>query len=168
MRRLVGNRTGASLPLVLRLYVALVRPILEYCSSIWDCEKQSYKYELDAIQRAALLAASGAPHTTSSDSLHVYCSIQPLDDRREAAAIATMERAARLDLTHPLREHYELWRNRGSPLSNHSVFVRAATASALLRRFCEIGSGGDDFAEPLPRDHIVPTQSKRPARQASK
>ena len=153
IRRVAGEKTGATLPVFLRLYTALVRPLMEYASSIWDCEKQSYKYELDAIQRGALLSATGALHTTGSDSLHVYCSIQTLADRREMATIMTLERASRLDSSHPLSVSYYDWRRRGSPASTFSVFVRASTASSVLHRFSHYRTGGDLYAEPLPTRH---------------
>ena len=36
IRRLVGEQWGATLPVVIKLYLALVRPILEYACPVWD------------------------------------------------------------------------------------------------------------------------------------
>ena len=102
VKRIVGVETGATTLVVLRLYEALVRPILEYACCVWDCERPTYKRQLDGVQRGALLAATGALHTTSTEALQVYCNIPSLSDRRELATILSMEKAARLDHSHPL------------------------------------------------------------------
>ena len=135
VRRVVGKKSGATISVVLRLYFALVRPIIEYACSVWDCERIANKTCLDALQRAAMLSATGALHTTSTAALEVYCNVQSLGERRECFSALCMEKASRLDGTHPVAVLYSRWRERGSPPLPFSVFSRAAAACSIIGRF---------------------------------
>ena len=48
----------SSLSTIIRLYLSLVRPILEYCSIIWDPSSSTLSHSLESIQLFALKIAS--------------------------------------------------------------------------------------------------------------
>ena len=48
-----GNLTNCSITIIRQAYLALVRPIMEYASPVWDPYYNSDIYRLDRVQRRA-------------------------------------------------------------------------------------------------------------------
>jgi hypothetical protein len=74
---------GADGALLLRLYKALIRPILDYGCEAFDSTTDSLKAHLDSIQYKALKICTGALRGTSLISLQVECGEPPLKFRRK-------------------------------------------------------------------------------------
>ena len=49
IRRTVGSNDPATMK---KLFVALVRPIIEYCAPLWTPNKESHKHKLEGVQRS--------------------------------------------------------------------------------------------------------------------
>ena len=152
VKRVVGDKWGATLPVVLKLYSALVRPVLEYACAVWDCADATTKKQLDGIQRAALLAATGAAHTTSTAALEVYCNLQSLQLRRDFISATTLQRIRRLDSTHPVAQVYRAWIEKGRPFSRASLFPRAFALCSSFYRSAGCVQAPVEFIEVL--DHL--------------
>ena len=151
IRRVVGDKWGATLPVVMKLYTALVRPILEYACEVWDTASSRIKSQLDGVQRAALLSATGAQPTTSTAALQAYCGEPSLQDRRDYLTASRLQRVIRLRKEHPIFACYKTWCDDGRPHSALSVFPRAYAMKNVLCRFANCSLGSDEFAEPTRR-----------------
>ena len=126
---------GATLGVVLKLYSALVQPILEYACAVWDGEHSRSKKQLDGVQRAALLAATRAQTTTSSAALEVYCNVESLQLRRNFISAAAYQTILRLEEVHPVSKQLKEWIESGRPYAKHSLFPRALSLCSSLYRF---------------------------------
>jgi hypothetical protein len=78
-----GANWGASKDVLLLLYRALIRSILEYGSIAFESASITLLKKLDTIQYKALKIATGAFTGTAAASLQVACNELPLDLRRE-------------------------------------------------------------------------------------
>ena len=76
-----------------RCYDSLVRPNLEYASSVWDPYTMVSIQQLEAVQRCAARFVSGDYHTTSSVS-HMMCTIdwKFLQHRHQLSKLVMMYR----------------------------------------------------------------------------
>ena len=81
-RCLTGTPAGADRPTLLRLYKAIVLPIIEYGSVMYDGGSQSSLLKLEAVQNNFLRLALGAMKTSPISSLQVEANISPLSIRR--------------------------------------------------------------------------------------
>ena len=67
--------------LVIRLYMTVVRPILEYGYTVWQTVSQTEMKKLEAVQRKALVLCLCLPSTSALDTLDLAAGIPPLDLR---------------------------------------------------------------------------------------
>ena len=82
LRMLAGTRWGASKRLLLIVYKALIRSIIDYASVAYDTAAQSVKNRLDVVQNKALRICCGAMTGTPAAALQVECGQPPLALRR--------------------------------------------------------------------------------------
>ena len=68
-------------------YYALVRPVLEYASEIWDPYTKKYSKKLEKVQNQALRFIFKVKGRTSFTKLRKDTNIASLQDRRKAARI---------------------------------------------------------------------------------
>jgi len=148
VRRVSGPYWGASFSTTHKLYTTFVRPHLESACMIWDGAGESHKHRLDRIQRAALLAMSGAAFSSSTSSLEVYCNVPSLQDRRDLLVASALHRISRLNEEHPIFRLFRMWRPCNS--SRRSFFARATALLARLTRFSDFSDGGLEWGEPFP------------------
>lgn len=152
VRRLCGRMWGVSMKMMRSLYVMMIRPVLEFACCVWDCAPRSVKAHLDKVQRASLLAMTGALRTTSERALQAYCFLPSLQDRRDLIQLQYAQRVVRLDDVHPLhslvtsRDHLS---PRTHAPSNSFHSRTRALSRALFRGHFQI-LGEHKFAEPLP------------------
>ena len=110
------------------------------------------------VQRAALVAMTGASYTTSIESLQAYCFLPSLQDRRDLLHLHRFQRIRRLDPSHPVKS---VLRDRSHlPQPTHarsnSFLARShALSRALFRDRFQILEG-DQWAEPLGAPPSVP------------
>ncbi len=83
LRCMTGHSWGIDGSLLLRLYKALIRPILDYGCEAYDSTCNTNKKSLDTIQYRALKLCTGAIHGTSLRALQIECGEPPLGIRRK-------------------------------------------------------------------------------------
>lgn len=83
LRCIAGSTWGADGPMLLRIYKALIRSILDYGCEAFNSASDSLKVSLDSIQYKALKICTGAIKGTPLASLQVECGDPPLELRRD-------------------------------------------------------------------------------------
>ena len=87
MRGLMWKLNRKSLEI---LYLAFIRPCLEYGSTTWDNCTKKEKTELEQVQIAALRAITGAKKGTSHSLMYSDTGIEPLQLRRDRRKLTMM------------------------------------------------------------------------------
>ncbi|MEW8547348.1 MAG: ribonuclease H family protein, partial [Candidatus Thiodiazotropha sp.] len=88
---------------LIRLYVSMVRPILEYGCTVWQTVSKSELKKLEAVQRKALALCLSLPSTAALDALEVAAGIPPLNLRYCEIAIRDVAKIAAKRSTYPLK-----------------------------------------------------------------
>lgn len=76
-KHLSFKRWGADRKSLLRLYVMLMKPILDYGSEVYSAAAKTYMDSVYAVQNAALRIATGAYRSSPIESLHSDCGLPP-------------------------------------------------------------------------------------------
>ena len=76
-KKLSHTRWGSDGPTLVRLYIMLVKPLVEYGLEAFASAADTYLKSLHTIQNCALRIATGAFRTTPIDSLHAATSVLP-------------------------------------------------------------------------------------------
>lgn len=107
----VINRTFdcKSVDVVRKLYVSIIRPLLEYCSPVWNPVAKGDIDKLEAVQRRATKMAYGMANLTYEERLACF-NLQPLAKRRQVADLLLMWKIA----------------NGNTPLNFDSLFERGS------------------------------------------
>jgi ribonuclease HI len=105
VRKLIAGLHGGGAParVMLLLYKALVRSLMEYGCPLLLCAPPSVLRPLEQVQRRALRAACGAPISVSDDSLCADLAVPPLPLRFAVLLLRLEARTLRLVPTHLLR-----------------------------------------------------------------
>ena len=137
MKRIAGVRWGANRDLLLRYYLATIRPKIMYGSSIYGSAAHSVLAKLDPIQTAALRISMGAMRSSPVVSLHAECGIPPLSTHRRAVLCQQYYHILSLPQSHPLAvlysnsgvdQHAPVW----FPGARQPLLVRALQAFNTL------------------------------------
>lgn len=83
MRVMAGTRWGAGKSVLLTVYKALIRSVMDYACIAYDTASVSVKSKLDSIQYKAMRICCGAMTGTSATSLQCECGQPPLHLRRQ-------------------------------------------------------------------------------------
>ena len=87
MRRLKFTLSRAALN---QIYLAYVRPILEYSSIVWDgCTTQDLN-SLEILQHEAARVVTGLTRSVSLEKLYKECGWAPLSERRQFQKLCFM------------------------------------------------------------------------------
>ena len=91
--KIIANRyKGADRSTLLRIYIAITKPKLDYGSEIYCTAKDDLLKTLDTVQNSALRIATGAFRSTPIVSLQAETGIKPLQAYREQKNINYMLR----------------------------------------------------------------------------
>jgi ribonuclease HI len=93
-RRMVGSKWGLSPRIVMWLYMAVVRPQVEYCAAVWApaLNKETCVRALTKFQRLGCLMITGAMPSTPTAALECLIGLLPLDIVLMGLAIMTRRR----------------------------------------------------------------------------
>ena len=91
---LTGREWGSDRCTLLRLYISLIRPILEYNAFLFGDISCSMKAKLESIQNNALRVITGAFKTTPITNLYIETNIPSLERRREVQLMRYFVRSA--------------------------------------------------------------------------
>ncbi|MEW8546767.1 MAG: reverse transcriptase domain-containing protein [Candidatus Thiodiazotropha sp.] len=135
----VQGQRGCSQSLYMRLYRALVLPVLEYgspviVSSLAECCK-----EFGKVQRSAMIKASGCLNSTSTEALEVLTNTPPIDLQLKLRQAQEMVRIGAKYESDPLREDFDVWVAGQTPAGR-----KPAIFPLLMSRFREM-SGKVEF-----------------------
>ena len=108
MQCISGKDWGADRCTLLRLYTAILRPILDYNAFLFDDIASNKIDSLQTIQNKALRIVTGACRTTNTYNLHIDCNIPLLDQRRKFQLLRFYGRSAQ----YPNRKTYKILANR--------------------------------------------------------
>lgn len=118
-RRAVGMTWGLTPKIFLWIYLAIIRPALEYGALIWvpATEVKLHLRPLEKVQRLALLGVTGAMSSTPTAALECLLDVRPVGIRVKQIALATSHRLLSLgQWTH--------WNGGGNTLTKkHSQMV---------------------------------------------
>ena len=87
-------------------YISLVRPILEYCSTIWNPYHKDQIYKLEMVQQRAARYTTNRYHNTSSVSEMLdHLNWETLKSRRTKAQFTMMFRIVNSLVDVPLKQY---------------------------------------------------------------
>ena len=110
IKRLASTDWGADKNTLRGLYLGYTRAIFDYNLSLQNICNKSSKNSLDTIQNQALRLISGGMRTTPTAACEIHTNIEPLEFRRERAALETYERSKRLESNHPNKILVDKWK----------------------------------------------------------
>ena len=100
---LAGSGWGATLQSLRTMYLAYVRPVLEYASPVLTLANPSTLKKLDLVQNAAARFIQGGLRSTPIKVLERATAVEPLGLRRDAECALARERFLRIPEASPLR-----------------------------------------------------------------
>ena len=129
----VDGMRGCSQSTYMKMYKALVLPILEYGSpvtvgAITECCK-----EFNKVQRSAMLKATGCVSSTSTETLEILTNTLPIDLHLKLRQAQEVIRIAAKHNDDPLKEEFEDWME-----SNNTIGRKPTIFQLLMSRFREM------------------------------
>ena len=107
VKKLASTTWGADKNTLRQLYLGYVRSTMDYSLALQSVSSSTTQLGLDRVQNNALRFISGAMRSTPTAACEVHTNVEPLNIRREAAVIETVERMKRQDAEHPNRKIVE-------------------------------------------------------------
>ena len=107
VKRLASTSWGADQSTLRQLYLGYVRSSMEYSLALQTISSQSNQQKVDKIQNHALRFISGGMKSTPTAACEIHTNIEPMQIRREAAVVETIERYKRQSEDHPNRKVIE-------------------------------------------------------------
>ena len=140
-----GNSTLGSLRRNLRInsedvksaaYISLVRPNLEYCSTIWNPYHKDQIHKLEMVQRRAARYATNRYHNTSSVSEMLdHLNWETLESRRTKAQLTMMFRIVNSLVDVPLEQYLTSASSRTRSAHSHKFRQISTTTSYYKNSF---------------------------------
>ncbi|XP_018015742.1 uncharacterized protein LOC108672560 [Hyalella azteca] len=102
LKAVSGADWGKDTETIVQTYKALIRPVLEYGSSIWGpITSESGWQKIQTVQNSALRIATGHTRDTNAQHLHDETSVLPLKNHVQMMALQLREKSKLEE--HPLR-----------------------------------------------------------------
>ena len=117
-------------------YISLVRPNLEYCSTIWNPYHKDQIYKLEKVQRRAARYATNRYHNTSSVSEMLdNLNWEALESRRTKAQLTMMFRIVNSLVDVPLEQYLTPASSRTRSAYSHK-FRQISTTTSYYKNSC--------------------------------
>ena len=110
IKRLASSNWGSDKQTLRGLYLGYTRSILDYNIALQNICSNSTKQQLDRIQNHALRFICGGMRTSPTSACEISANVQPLELRRQKAALDLYERAKRMEKNHPCRQVVDKWK----------------------------------------------------------
>ena len=110
IKRLASTSWGADKNMLRSLYLGYVRSVMDYNIVLQNSCSKATRQELDKVQNQALRLICGGMRTSPTAACEISANIEPLELRRQKAALDLYERAKRMDPTHPCRVLVDKWK----------------------------------------------------------
>ena len=104
VKRLASTQWGADKNTLRQLYLGYIRSNMEYSLALQSISSRTNQQSVDNVQNHALRFISGGMKSTSTAACEIHANIEPMQNRREAAVVETIERYKRQDTGHPNRK----------------------------------------------------------------
>ena len=104
VKRLASTQWGADKNTLRQLYLGYIRSNMEYSLALQSISSRTNQQSVDNVQNHALRFISGGMKSTSTAACEIHANIEPMQNRREAAVVETIERYKRQDIGHPNRK----------------------------------------------------------------
>jgi len=111
--RFIGNTNGVSQTLYMRLFKALVLPIMEYGTAETVTATDKATKELDLVRRSAMIKASGCLPSTNTVALEVLTNTLPLNLHMRMKQAQKMVRIVKKTDKDPLKQDFSNWVGKG-------------------------------------------------------
>ena len=110
IKRLASTNWGSDKNTLRGLYLGYARAILDYNLVLQNLCSKATKSSIDSIQNHALRFISGGMRSSPTAACEIHTNIEPLEIRRERAALELYERSKRLERDHPNRILVDKWK----------------------------------------------------------
>ena len=117
----VGHR-GCSQSVYMKLYKALVLPVIEYGAPVIVSALPECSREFDKIQRYAMIKASGCLGSTSTDTLEILTNTPPMDLHLKMRQAQEVVRISAKHEDDPIREEFNTWIGGGNTVGRTPTF----------------------------------------------
>ena len=125
------NLSGCTKEIKLHAYKSLVRPQLEYASSVWDPHTAKHTHKLEMVQRRAARFVSADYRYKSSPSAMIHSlKLQSLEARRKSARLSILYKAINGKIALPLTDLRKPVRS---------------TRNSSLKSFTQLGARCDSY-----------------------
>ena len=111
LKRLASTTWGSDKDTLRSLYLGYIRSAMDYNIVLQNISSKSTRKNLDQVQNHALRFICGGMKTTPSAACEIDANVEPLEMRREKAALEIYERSKRLETTHPNRNLVDKWKS---------------------------------------------------------
>ena len=136
----VKGHKGCCQSVYLRLYNALVLPVMDFGVPVTVTATSECITEMGKVQRAAMLKASGCLNSTSTDALEVLTNTVPIDLHLKMRQAQEVVRISAKHDEDPLKKEFQEW------AADRQAFWRKPTVFQLLMcRFKEMKGPNTDF-----------------------
>ena len=110
IKKLASTDWGADKNTLRNLYIGYARAIFDYNLALQNLCSKTTKNSIDTVQNHALRLISGGMRTSPTAACEIHTNIEPLNLRRERAALELYERSKRLEWDHPNRILVDKWK----------------------------------------------------------
>ena len=126
IKKLASTNWGSDKNTLRGLYLGYARAVFDYNIVLQNICSNATKTSLDSIQNHALRFISGGMKSTPTAACEVHTNVEPLETRRNRAALELFERSKRLERNHPNRVLVEKWKPNQRLKNTQSVLDRVA------------------------------------------
>ena len=151
LKRLASSTWGSDMNTLRTLYIGYIRSILDYNQCLQVACSKTTQAELDKVQNHALRFICGGMKSTPTAACEIHTAIEPLELRREKAALEMFERAKRMSTEHPARQIVDNWRKK-ERIKHQSVMHHISN----LRENCHL----PNEREPIQKVPVIPSHTK--------
>ena len=109
IKRLASTKWGADKANLRQIYLGYVRSVMEHSLALQNICSKSVQESLDKVQNEAVKFISGGMKSTPIAACEIDSNIEPLNLRREAAALDMVERYKRSDIENPNNKIVNHW-----------------------------------------------------------
>ncbi|GFY28796.1 RNA-directed DNA polymerase from mobile element jockey [Trichonephila clavipes] len=111
LRKLCGTSWGSRPQTLKSTFCTVIRPVLEYATSIWTPASISVKRKLDSVQHRAAKIIIGAVSSTNNEKAEQECGLPPLESRHKLATIKFTNKLRSYGLDHISRRVFDKWKH---------------------------------------------------------
>ena len=110
IKKLASTTWGSNKAMLRNLYLGYCRSTIDYNIVLQNICSKSTRQSIDVVQNQATRFICGGLRSTPTAACEIQANIQPLEIRRQKAALEIYERSKRLEKDHPSRILVENWK----------------------------------------------------------